>query len=96
MVTIWSNVAKHQLNTAFQFIKKDSLQNAIKVRDEIIETTITLPLKPEIYPLDKYKTNNDGSYRAFEMHRYRVSYRLLPDIIRIVRLRHTSISPLSY
>jgi len=30
---------------------------------------------PEIYGPDKYKTDNDSSYRAFEKHHYRVAYR---------------------
>ena len=96
MVTIWSKSAQRQLRAAYYYIKQDSLQNAEKVRDEIIDLSIELALKPEIYPLDKYKSNNDGSYRAFELHRYRVSYRVLKDVIRIVRMRHTSRSPLNY
>jgi plasmid stabilization system protein ParE len=96
MVTIWSNVAKRELQRAFEYIKKDSPQNASKVIDENIKLTISLQLKLEIHRLDRYKTNNDGSYRAFELHRYRISYRILPDTIRIVRMRPTSRSPLIY
>lgn len=36
MVTVWSKKAKLQLQKAFNFIKQDSLQNAEKVRNEII------------------------------------------------------------
>ncbi len=96
MVTIWSNRAKKQLQSAFNYIKQDSLQNAEKVRDEIIDLSIKLASHPEIYPPDKYKLNNDGSYRAFELHRHRVSYRILKNEVRIVRLRHTSRSPKTY
>ncbi|MBS1566856.1 MAG: type II toxin-antitoxin system RelE/ParE family toxin, partial [Bacteroidetes bacterium] len=45
---------------------------------------------------DKYKTNNDGSYRAFEKHRYRIVYRFGNNIIRVLRVRHTSREPLNY
>ncbi len=96
MVTIWGKSAKKQLQAAFDYIKHDSLQNAEKVRDEIIDTSIELVLNSEIHPLDKYKLNNDGTYRAFELHRYRVSYRVLKNEIRIIRLRHASRSPLNY
>lgn len=95
MVTIWSKSAKKHIQAAFDFIKHDSLQNAEKVRDEIIDASIELVLNAEIHSLDKYKLNNDGTYRAFELHRYRVSYRVLKNEIRIVRLRHTSRSPLN-
>ncbi len=74
MVT-WSRLAKKQLQDAYEYIKQDSLQNAEKVRDEIIDSTIALERKSGIYPPDKYRFNNDGSYRAFELHRFRISYR---------------------
>ena len=96
MVTVWSKKAKLQLQRAFDFVKRDSLQNAEKVRDEIIDATINIIHHPEKYAPDKYKTTNDGSYRAFELHRYRISYRVTKDVIRIVRMRHTSRSPLNY
>ena len=73
-----------------------SYQNAVKVRVEIINTTLLLLKHPERYPLDKYKTDNDGSWRAFEIHHYRISYRIMKNQIRIVRFRHTSRSPRNY
>lgn len=95
-MVIWSKAAKTQLQKAYNYIVKDSLQNAQIVRDKIIELTIDLPKNPEKYPQDKFKKNNDGSYRAFEVYHYRISYHIVKDHIRIVRLRHTSMSPLSY
>ena len=96
MVTRWSPVAINQLQKAYNYIKKDSPQNAVKVRNEIVAVTISLGQQPERFPPDKYKQNNDGNYRVFELHRYRVSYKVMKDEILIVRLRHTSMSPLSY
>ena len=92
----WSDEAKRQLKSAHEYIKKDSAKNAAKVRDEITAVTRKLPIQPEIYSLDKYKTENDGSYRAFEKHRYRVAYRVLLTEIWILRIRHTSMQPLLY
>jgi plasmid stabilization system protein ParE len=74
----------------------ESLQNAEKLRDEIIDLTIELPKHPEKHPLDKFKKDNDGTWRAFEKHHYRISYRITSKEIRIVRLRHTSKSPLNF
>ncbi|MFC0518630.1 type II toxin-antitoxin system RelE/ParE family toxin [Mucilaginibacter angelicae] len=96
MVTIWSKKAMAELKKAYLYILLDSMQNAEIVRDEIIDVTMELPKHPEKYPLDKFKKNNDGTWRAFEKHHYRVSYRITPDAIRIVRLRHTSRSPLNF
>ncbi|RYE21491.1 MAG: hypothetical protein EOP42_25800 [Sphingobacteriaceae bacterium] len=41
------------------------------------------------------KQNNDGSFYAFEIDSYRISYRKLPDEIRILRIKHTSRKPFS-
>lgn len=96
MVTVWSKRAKIALIEAYEYIREDSPQNAAKVRDEIIDLTIDLPTHPEKHPPDKYKKGNDGSYRAFEIYHYRISYRIMVDEIRIIRMRHTRRTPLSY
>lgn len=71
----------------------DSVQNAEGVRVQLLQKIDQLIAFPDIYPKDKYKANNDGSYRAFELHHYRVSYRIMKNGIKIVRLRHTSMIP---
>jgi plasmid stabilization system protein ParE len=96
MVTIWSKRAKTELQKAYLYILMDSVQNAEMVRDDIIDLTIDLAKSPEKHPLDKFKKDNDGTWRAFEKHHYRISYRITPNQIRIVRLRHTSKSPLKF
>lgn len=96
MVVVWSNSAKAELKKAFEYIALDSLQNAQIVRDNLIDATIELVENPEKHPLDKFKTENDGTWRACEVCHYRVSYRILKNEIRIVRMRHTSRSPLTY
>jgi len=96
MVVVWSNSAKAELKKAFNYIALDSLQNAQIVRDTLIDLTLDLTENPEKHPLDKFKKLNDGNWRAFEKYHYRISYRVLENQIRIVRIRHTSRSPLSY
>jgi len=96
MVIVWSNSAKGELRKAFEYIALDSLQNAQMVRDTLIDQTIDLVKNPEKHPLDKFKKDNDGTWRAFEKHHYRISYRILKNQIRIVRMRHTSRSPLTF
>lgn len=96
MVVVWSNSAKSELRKAYEYIALESLQNAKMVRDTLIDLAIDLVKHPEKYPLDKFKQNNDGTWRAFEKHHYRISYRILKDQIRIIRIRHTSKSPLAY
>jgi plasmid stabilization system protein ParE len=92
---VWDIEAKTQLHEAYKFIQKDSLQNAVKVRDSIIAATASLS-HHFVHTADKYKLNNDGSYRAFELYSYRISYRITLTEIRILRLRHTKKQPLKY
>jgi len=79
---------------SLKYISNDSPRNAEKVIEDIlIEKAIE---NPEIYGPDKYKSANDGSYRAFEKHGYRIGYRFTKDIIRVLRIRHTKMKPKSY
>ncbi|WP_153797748.1 type II toxin-antitoxin system RelE/ParE family toxin [Foetidibacter luteolus] len=96
MVVTWSKKAQFELRKAYDYIFQDSPKNALKVTTEIVNTTLELPKHPEKFPPDKYKKSNDGSWRAFEQYHYRISYRIVKDQIRIVRMRHTSRSPLKY
>jgi plasmid stabilization system protein ParE len=96
MVTVWSKRAWLQLQKVYLYILLDSFQNAEMVRDDLIDITIDLCNYPTKYPPDKFKKDNDGTWRAFEKHSYRVSYRVKQHEIRIVRLRHTSRSPLTF
>lgn len=96
MVTVWSFRAKAELKKAYDHIAQDSRENAIKVREVLIDLTLQLENHSEKYPLDPYRKNNDGTWRAFEKYNYRISYRILRTEIRIVRLRHVRRSPLMY
>lgn len=96
MVIVWENKVKQELRKAYEYILQDSYQNALKIRKEIVDAVLSILQHPEKHPLDKYKKDNDGSWRVFELHRYRISYRVMPNEIRIVRMRHTSRSPMEY
>ena len=74
---VWSDEAKKQLKEAYKYIRKDSLQNAEKIRSEIVSAAHKIPDNPERYAPDKFKLDNDGSYRAFEEYKYRIVYRVL-------------------
>ena len=96
MVTVWTPKASAELKKAFEYISQDSPTNALRVISTIVDIADKIALQPEIFPVDKYKKNNDGSWRAFEKYRYRISYHIMKNEIHIVRMRHTSQSPLNY
>jgi plasmid stabilization system protein ParE len=79
----WDRQALRQFNKAILYIAEESVQNAENVRADIVEKIEALVPKPERYPLDKYKVENDGNYRAFELHRLRVAYFVGTVIIHI-------------
>lgn len=92
----WPPRAQKQLSKAYQYISIDSYQNAEKVKKDILASTRNLAVTPEMYPPDKYKKNNDGNFRAYELHHYRIAYQVTKNEIIIVRVRHTSMEPKSY
>ena len=90
---VWTKRSQQQIKTAYNYMKEESLSNAIKVVEDIITSVNKAITNPEFYGPDKYKINNDGSYRAFEKHRYRIVYRFTKNIIRVLRVRHTKMEP---
>jgi len=93
---IWNATAKRQVRKIYDYIQQESLQNAKKVILGIAEATEKLNANPDRFALDKYKRNNDGSYRYFELYRYRVAFRIYNTHIRILRVRSTDQEPLEY
>lgn len=87
---------KQAFREAYNYIKKDSLQNAEKVKAKIFTSINTLPKNPERHPPDKYRLNNDGAYRAYEILKYRITYYIGVSVIRVIRIRHTKMNPLKY
>jgi plasmid stabilization system protein ParE len=93
---VWTKRSQNQMKDAFDYIGKDSHQNAVKVLEDIVSAVNKATKNPEFYNPDKYKKNNDGSYRSFEKHRYRIAYRFTGNTIRVLRVRHTSMEPKEY
>ena len=92
----WPLVAQNQLARLYKYILQESYQNAEKVKRDILMSTRNLINHPEMYARDKYRKNNDGSFRAYELHHYRIAYRVTENEIIIVRVRHTKMEPKEY
>ncbi|MBV8389694.1 MAG: type II toxin-antitoxin system RelE/ParE family toxin [Mucilaginibacter sp.] len=91
MVIKWNKTAVQQLLDAIRFIEENEFFSyAEELEKDILSRIRNLSENPTIYPLNKYRRNNDGTYHAFEVDEYRISYRNKPDEIRIIRIRHTS------
>ena len=70
----WDKQALDYFRDSISFIREDSPQNADKVKKEVLEKINELGVRPEIHSPDKYKLNNNGNYRAFELHSLRIGY----------------------
>jgi plasmid stabilization system protein ParE len=92
----WDKQALHYFRETIRYIREGSPQNAEKVKKEVLEKIIALSTRPEIHNPDKYKLNNNGNYRAFELHRLRVGYLVKDNEIIIARVRNTNQEPLDY
>lgn len=73
--------------------ENEGLSYAQKIEDKILSKIELLAQRPKIYQLDRLKKNNNGSFYAFEIERYRISYREIASEIRILRIRHTNRRP---
>lgn len=97
-IVVWSKLTLIHLEKVHSYILKDckSIEIADKVITTLFDSSEILKDQSELYPLDKFKLNNDGTYRAYEIYHYRISYRVLKNEIRILRIRHTSRNPKEY
>ena len=92
----WDKQAIIYFRETIKYIRRDSLQNAEHVKQDVLERISELAIRPEIHAADKYKTNNTGHYRAFEIYHLRISYLVKDDEIIIARVRNTKQKPLDY
>ena len=93
---VWTKRSQQHMKAAHKYISLSSPQNAFKVVEDIVTALNKAIKNPEFYGSDRYKTNNDGSYRAFEKHHYRIAYRFTKNTIRVLRVRHSKMEPKQY
>jgi plasmid stabilization system protein ParE len=93
---IWAPRALKQFNDAIKFIRKDSDQNADKIKEKILSEIDKLASTKAVHRKDVYKKNNDGHFHYFEIVKYRISYYDNGKDIFIIRVRHTSMKQLYY
>ena len=83
MKVVWDAEAKTSFRKYLEYIKADSVQAAEKVRIDILKTIRNLPQHPEMFPVDRFKNENNGNYRAFEKFSCRIAYLVTVKEIRI-------------
>ena len=90
----WNKLAVKQLMDAIQYLEENDLFDyAVKIETDILSKIEALRESYHNYQTDRLKKKNDGTFYAFEIDSYRISYRKLPKEIRILRIRHSSRRP---
>ena len=90
----WNKLAVKQLLEIIQYLEDNDLLNyAEKIEIRILSKINSLPNHLNTFQIDRLKKNNNGSFFAFEIDRYRISFRRIDKEIRILRVRHSSRRP---
>ncbi|UKT64059.1 type II toxin-antitoxin system RelE/ParE family toxin [Pedobacter mucosus] len=90
----WSKLAVKHLLEIIQYLEdNEQFDYAEKIEIQILSKIKALPSKENIFQADRLKINNDGSFQAFEIDNYRISFRTIRSEIRILRIRHTGRRP---
>jgi plasmid stabilization system protein ParE len=97
---IWTDDAQIDVKDAYSTLLKrtKSRELAQRITAEIAARARELKANPFVCEEDRFKYNNDGSFRAFEKHTYRVTFEIheKDKVISIVRVRHAGMEPLEY
>lgn len=78
---VWTNAAKNQLKTIFNFYKEKSIQGVNKVKDDILKATKNIHFS-EQYQKDEI----EPEYRRIIVRNYKILYREEEEVIYIVRI----------
>ena len=94
---VWDTEARAYFKEAIKFIRKKSPQGAETVKKTILQG-IDLLAEGRVlhFEKDRLKAENDGEYRAFVSYDYRITYKITPENIQVLRVRHTSQEPFEY
>ncbi|SDF02194.1 ParE toxin of type II toxin-antitoxin system, parDE [Dyadobacter soli] len=94
----WDTVALIQFKEIFVYIRKDSYQNALKVKKKILECIAKIKAEPMRFGPDKFRIDHNEAFRSFEVYNIRVTY-FIDDVdysVNIIRVRSTRQEPISY
>lgn len=94
----WDTVALIQFKEIFVYIRKDSYQNALKIKKKILECITVLKSEPRRYNPDKFRIDGNEAFRSFEVYNLRVTYFIddINHIVNVIRVRSVRQEPLSY
>jgi plasmid stabilization system protein ParE len=93
---VWDTSERERLKELVKDIKKRSKNLAQRIKDRIGENLNLVQQNPKIFQADSLKENNDGTFRRFTAIHIIIVYKIDPDKIIIVRVRHAASEPKEY
>jgi mRNA-degrading endonuclease RelE of RelBE toxin-antitoxin system len=93
---VWNSSALKTMSQALRRISEESIQGAELVEKGIIRKLRQASFNPYRFPPDKLKNKNNGNFRYFTTHSYRLSYRIKETEIRVLIIRHVKRKPKNY
>ncbi len=95
-VIVWNKQPSKFLAQALKRISEDSVLQAERVEKKIVASMQSIIPNPERHPPDKFKKDNPGHFRAYEVLSFRIAYKITGTQIRILRIRHVKQEPKEY
>lgn len=93
---VWSENATDHYFEILEYLNEKAPEVLSLVGNALLDTIDDLSTQYHIYPPDRFKHNNDGSYKAALVFSYRISYQITGTTVNILRIRHTSREPNNY
>lgn len=91
---IWDDQAKASLLRIFNYIKnKESVEQAINVRNEIRDLAKSLGFMPHKYVEDPFLKDESGDIRFKAIWSYKIVYEITSGTVIILDVFHTSRDP---
>jgi plasmid stabilization system protein ParE len=91
---VWDDEAKASLRNIYNYIKKrESIDQARKVRDEIRDLTKSLGFMPHKYVEDPFLKGEPGDNRFKVIWSYKIIYEVAEETVIILDIFHTSRDP---
>jgi len=95
-IIVWSKNAANQYYEILEFIEDEAPQALPIVGNALMDAIEDLAAQYNSHPPDRFKNNNNGTYKAALVYSYRISYQVTETAVYILRIRHTSREPLNY
>ena len=90
---LWDRLARESLNDIYEYILRDSAQNARKVKKELIKLAGSLNDFPDKYSREVFLEEEPENYRSVNKWSYKIIYEVTDEAIIIADIFNTTQHP---